>query len=350
MEKLVFIMVVILFLLGCDSESSTNNSTQNNTIDTKTKLQVLSVNEIAALMYQAQTIFGAIPEKMPGGEKDTPNMRKLGKHLFFEKRLSKNNKQSCNSCHNLNKNGPGVDNRSVSPGAFGDKGGRNSPTVLNAGFHIAQFWDGRAKDLVEQAKGPVLNPIEMAMPNEKYVEKKLRSIKKYRILFRRAFPRDKQPVSYGNMASAIAAFERTLITRDRFDDFLKGDPLALNNKELKGLKLVIEKGCISCHNGPLLGANSFQIAGLVNRYPGKIDMGRFEITKNELDKEKFKVPSWRNIAITAPYFHDGGTNTLKKAVQQMAWMQLGKKLDSEEVDLIVVFLSTLTDKKKVTKP
>lgn len=291
-------------------------------------------------------LFQPLPDKMPGAEKDTPALINLGKQLYFEKRLSANNSQSCNSCHVVEGTKGGVDNEPTSPGAFGKRGGRNSPTTLNAGFHLAQFWDGRAADLAAQAKGPVLNPIEMAMPSEAEVVKKLSTIPDYAKGFAEAFPGDKAPLNYDNMAKAIAAFERTLVTKDRFDDFLKGDDKALSPAELQGFSKFVATGCTACHNGPLLGANSYQKMGAVNPYANTEDIGREAVTKDAADKFKFKVPSLRNIALTAPYFHDGKSASLEDAVKQMAWLQLGKKLEDAEVKSIASFLGALTDKSR----
>jgi len=303
--------------------------------------------ETEELIQKANQIFKPLPDKMPGFENVTKDQIELGKLLYFDKRLSINDQQSCNSCHVLDNNGPGVDNKPVSDGALpGKKGDRNSPTVLNAGFHIAQFWDGRAKDLVEQAKGPILNPVEMAMPSEAAVVKKISAIQEYKDLFPKAFPNEKEAITYENIAKAIAAFESTLITTDRFDDFLKGDVNALTQEEKKGLKTFMDVGCIQCHNGALLGGNSYQKMGKLNPYETK-DLGRYNVTKKEEDKYVFKVPSLRNVALTAPYFHDGQAKTLEDAVKQMAWLQLNKKLTDEEVQSIVAFLKSLTDKSRV---
>jgi cytochrome c peroxidase len=297
--------------------------------------------ETAQLREQARSIFGALPEKMPGAEKDTPALVSLGRELYFEKRLSANDSQSCNTCHAVDQNRGGVDNEATSPGAFGKRGGRNSPTVLNAGFQMAQFWDGRAADLAEQAKGPVLNPIEMGMPDSAAVVKKLAAVPSYQAAFKEVFGENE--LNYDNVAKAIAAFERTLVTRDRFDDFQKGIDSALTEAELKGLKTFVTVGCIACHNGPLLGGNSYQKVGLVNPFTGP-DLGRFEVTKADADKHKFKVPTLRNIAITGPYFHDGRGKTLGDTIREMAWLQLGRKLADQEVQSIIAFLETLTDK------
>ncbi|MDH5717387.1 MAG: cytochrome-c peroxidase [Spirochaetia bacterium] len=300
------------------------------------------------LMNKAKETIGVLPDKMPGAENDTPKKIELGKKLYFETKLSITDTQSCNSCHLVDNKKGGVDNTQFSPGAKGSLGGRNAPTVLNAGFHIAQFWDGRAPDLKEQAKGPILNPVEMAMPNEQAVIDKISSLEDYQSLFKEAYPDSNNPITYDNLADAIAAFERTLITKDRFDDFQKGDLNALSEDELEGLSLFMNKlDCTQCHDGPLLGGNSYEKMGVEKPYKNTKDLGRFDVTKEEDDKYYFKVPSLRNIAITFPYFHDGGAMSLEDAVKTMADIQLNVNLTKEQIDKIVKFLKTLTDKERL---
>ena len=300
------------------------------------------------LAKQSKETIGILPDKMPGAENDTAKKIELGKKLYFETKLSINDSQSCASCHKIDEKLGGVDNLQFSPGAKGEFGGRNSPTVLNAGFHIAQFWDGRAKDLKEQAKGPILNPVEMAMPSEKAVIDKISAIEEYQKLFKEAYPESKDPITYDNLADAIAAFERTLITKDKFDDFQKGDLKALNAEELDGLNLFMnELDCTQCHDGPVLGGNGYEKVGVQKPYTSKKDKGRFDVTKNEDDLFKFKVPSLRNIALTNPYFHDGSVVTLEEAVKTMADIQLGETLTDVQTQKIVKFLKTLTDKERL---
>jgi cytochrome c peroxidase len=205
-QKTCLMLSSISVLLGAVLSSSAAETT-------------LSASDLRA---KAKAFVQPLPDKMPGAEKDTPAQIDLGQKLYFERRLSVNGKQSCNDCHMVDQNRAGVDNERTSDGAEGKLGTRNSPTTLNAGFHFVQFWDGRAKDLVEQAKGPVLNPVEMAMPDENEVVKRLEADANYPELFKAAFPSEVKPISYHNFARAVAAFERTLITHDRFDDFLKG--------------------------------------------------------------------------------------------------------------------------------
>ncbi|AWF80260.1 cytochrome-c peroxidase [Microbulbifer sp. A4B17] len=298
--------------------------------------------DINQLRQQSKIMFGTLSETMPGSENDTPAMVELGKTLFMDKRLSVNDSQSCNSCHQVgNYNGSGVDNEATSLGALpGTKGDRNSPTVWNSGFQIAQFWDGRAENLKAQAKGPILNPVEMGMPSEGAVETKISKIDKYQVSFKQAFGHD-NAISYNNIAHAIAAFERTLITNDRFDTFMKGDDHALTKKELKGLQTFINTGCSACHNGKTLGGNMYQKMGLVNEYPHQEDLGRYKVTGSENDKMVFKVPMLRDVSRSAPYFHDGSVETIEQAIYDMAWHQLGQKLNKQQVSDIAAFLNAL---------
>ena len=230
-----------------------------------------------ALRDQANAIFKPIPEQTTG--LDAAQVE-LGRQLFFEPRLSASHVISCNTCHNIGTGG--ADNVPASSGHAWQKGARNSPTVFNAVFNVAQFWDGRAKDLEEQAKGPVQNPVEMHN-TPKNVEATLRSMPEYVAAFGKAFPSDQQPVSFDNTARALQAFESTLITPDsRFDLYLKGDDNALDAKEKKGLQTFMSSGCISCHNGVNLGGQAYFPFGLVKKPDGKVlpsgDKGRFEVT------------------------------------------------------------------------
>jgi cytochrome c peroxidase len=287
-------------------------------------------------------IFAPLPAAAAGQTAATEDEIVLGRMLYYEPRLSKSQTISCNSCHDLAKYG--VDGQPTSDGHKGQKGDRNAPTVFNAAAHFVQFWDGRAPDVEAQAKGPVLNPVEMAMPGEAKVVAVLQSMPEYVDLFKKAFPKDPKPISYDNMANAIGAFERRLMTPARWDALLAGDEKALSPEELVGLKTFLDTGCQSCHNGALLGGTTYQKLGAVKPYARSMDPGRFKVTKNEADKAVFKVPSLRNIEKTGPYYHDGGVATLEDAVRQMAEYQLGKSLTPEQTRQIVDFLKVLTGK------
>jgi len=287
------------------------------------------------------TAFSPLPDEVPAsGGAATEDLVTLGRMLYFEPRLSKSQKISCNSCHDLATYG--VDNQPTSDGHKGQLGQRNSPTVFNAAMHFSQFWDGRAADVEAQAKGPVLNPVEMAMPAEPVVVKVLESMPEYVDLFTRAFPGEKAPVSYDNMAKAIGAFERKLLTPSRWDKYLKGDKTALTPEEQAGFKTFVAVGCKTCHAGALLGGNFYQKLGLAKPFPRSADPGRAKLTKDEADQGVFKVPSLRNIEKTAPYFHDGATAGLDEAVRDMGEYQLGRPLTAEETRQIIDFLKVLT--------
>jgi len=300
------------------------------------------------VMSQAQSIFKPVPAKPPvlkGNASSWPKLE-LGKMLFFDPRLSSSSLISCNTCHNAGLSG--VDIQETSIGHGWQKGPRNAPTVLNAVFNTAQFWDGRAKDLAAQAKGPVQASVEMNNKPVRVVET-LKSIPGYLPLFKKAFPRDKDPISFDNMALAIEVFEATLITPDaRFDRFLKGDRNALTTNEHEGLKLFMAKGCASCHNGVNVGGTGYFPFGVKEAPDADVrpagDLGRFKVTNTAADKYVFKSPSLRNIALTPPYFHSGKVWMLGDAVKIMGSAQLGIGVNDNEAGKIVAFLQTLDGK------
>lgn len=286
-------------------------------------------------------VFGPLPVVMESASNPiTDEKVALGRMLYYDTRLSKAQDVSCNTCHPLDRYG--AEAAPVSTGHKGLKGNRNAPTVYNAAAHIAQFWDGRAPDVEAQAKGPVLNPVEMAMPNDKAVVAVIKSIPGYVQEFRRAFPGSKDPVTLDNMAAAIGAFERKLITPARWDKFLAGDEMALTNEEKAGLNTFLDSGCQTCHAGPYVGGQLYQKLGAAQPWPDPSDPGRYNVTKSESDRQVFKVPSLRNIAATAPYFHDGKVATLQEAVAKMSEYQLGRKLTDAQAQSIMTWLKTLT--------
>ena len=293
-----------------------------------------------ALAFIQPVPYGA-PE-IPGNA-ITADKVELGKALFFEPRLSKSALISCNTCHNLGMGGD--DDQETSTGHGWQKGPRNAPTVLNSVFNTAQFWDGRAKDLMEQAKGPVQASVEMNNTPEEAV-KTLKSMDGYVVMFRKAFQDDTDPVTFDNMARAIEAFEATLVTPDcRLDRYLRGSDAALTQNEKEGLSLFVEKGCADCHGGVNMGGTDYFPFGLVEHPSEQLlagDTGRFKITHAEGDEYVFKSPSLRNIELTAPYFHSGRVWSLREAVAVMGSAQLGIELTEIEIDRIVDFLKTTT--------
>jgi len=296
------------------------------------------------LMEAAQDMFKPLPSTVPALADNivTPEKIELGKALFFDPRLSASGVFSCYSCHNLTTGGD--DNLETSIGHGWQKGPRNSPTVLNAVFNEAQFWDGRAADLAEQAKGPIQAGVEMANTPEQVVDT-LNSMPQYVSMFQAAFDGD-DAVSFDNMAKAIEAFEATLITPAPFDAYLNGDAGALTDDQKAGLELFMDKGCVACHAGINVGGQGYFPFGLIEKPGAEIlpegDKGRFAVTDTVDDEYVFRASPLRNIAVTAPYFHSGKVWDLKVAVQIMAESQLGDELSDEEADQIVAFLDSLT--------
>ena len=263
----------------------------------------------------------------------------LGKKLYFDPRLSKSGFISCNSCHNLSMGG--TDNLKTSIGHNWQQGPINAPTVLNSSLNVAQFWDGRAADLKEQAGGPIANPGEMAFTHTLAIDV-LQSIPQYVVEFKQVFGKDK--IDIDMVTQAIAEFEKTLVTpNSRFDQWLLGNKDALTANELAGYKLFKDSGCVACHYGEAVGGTSFQKMGLVAPYKSTSPaQGRVEVTGKDADRFSFKVPTLRNVEMTYPYFHDGEAQTLTEAVDLMGRLQLGKKFTAKENAQIVAFLKTLT--------
>ncbi len=299
------------------------------------------------LREQALELFKPLPSTIPSVRDNpiTAEKIELGKALFFDPRLSASGVFSCYSCHNLTTGGD--DNLETSIGHGWQKGPRNSPTVFNSVLNEAQFWDGRAEDLKEQAKGPIQAGVEMANTPENVV-KTLGSMPQYVQWFSEAFPEEDKPVNFDNMAKAIEAFEATLITPAPFDAFLNGNDDALTPEAKKGLALFIDKGCAACHKGVNLGGHGYYPFGLIEKPGADIlppgDKGRFQVTETIDDEYVFRASPLRNVSVTAPYFHSGKVWDLKVAVQIMAESQLGKELSDEDADALVAFLNSLTGK------
>lgn len=295
-------------------------------------------NEVASRPEGVSPLFEPLPSEAPEPE-DNPGTEArvdLGHKLFFEPRLSRSGIISCNSCHVVG--AAGVDAREVAIGEGARTGARNSPTVFNAAFLEAQFWDGRAATLEEQAMGPIQAHVEMDLTPAEAVARLVET--GYGPLFDAAFPEDSEPLTFENLARAIAAFERTLITPGSdFDLYLAGETEALDDVQRQGLQLFQESGCVGCHNGPLLGGRGY--AGF-SHVEGRGDVGRMAVTGREEDRYVFRIAPLRNVAMTAPYFHDGSAGTLSEAVSIMGSAQLGRGFTPDEVDALVAFLEALT--------
>lgn len=318
------------------------------------KFTFFSVLLLMGMSTQSLAGFEPLPFKAPepADNPSTAGKANLGKQLFFDPRLSIDGTVSCNSCHDVT--GNGTDSRSVSVGVGGQQGGRSAPTVWNAAFLSSQFWDGRSATLEEQAKGPILNPIEMGMPHKEAAVDRISAIPAYKAQFVEIFG-NKDPVTYDNIAKVIATYERTLITPNSpLDRFLRGDKSALTKQAQAGMKEFEDIGCVRCHRGPAF-AGPLMPNGEVfyqyfpafpseydEEYGLKKDLGRRNTANIKAGPGLWRVPSLRNVALTAPYFHNGSVPTLKKAVKVMARVQLNRKISDEQADLLVAFLESLT--------
>ena len=322
-------------------------------------MKTLLSSSLALVLAGTASLAGAadwqaLPDKAPEPADNPTTAAKveLGRMLYMDPRFSATGTVSCNSCHNVMLGGE--DNRPVSMGIHGKMGGRSAPTVWNSAFSSVQFWDGRAPSLEEQAKGPVANPVEMGMKEVEVAMNRVRQIPGYAPYFEKAFGPDAMTVD--NAAKAVAAYERTLITpNSAYDRYVKGDKKAMSEQQVRGMNTFAATGCTSCHsgaafNGPTLPQGTgffmkfptFADNEYAKKYDFMKDLGRFDVTKNEADKHMFKVPTLRNVALTAPYFHNGAVKTLDEAVKVMAKTQLNKDLNGQEAADIVAFLTALT--------
>jgi cytochrome c peroxidase len=311
---------------------------------------------LGAVVFPVNAVdWQALPDSAPApvDNPTTPEKAELGQMLFMDPRFSSTGTVSCNSCHNVMLGGE--DNRAVSMGVHGQTGGRSAPTVWNSGFSSAQFWDGRAATLEDQAKGPVTNPIEMGMNELEEAMSRVRDIPGYRPLFERAFGSD-NPMTVENAARAVAAYERTLITPNSpYDRYVKGDKKALTEQQIRGMNTFASVGCATCHSGPAFNGPAMQPgtgfymkfptftdSKYIEQYKLTDDKGRLAATGKESDAGMWKVMTLRNVALTAPYFHNGAVKTLDEAVRVMAGTQLNQQLDSTQTGDIVAFLNALT--------
>ncbi len=296
-----------------------------------------------SLLDEARAHFQPLPTPPPGAASDS--RAELGRRLFYENRVSADGNVSCGHCHQADL--AAADGLPKAIGVFGKENPRNAPSIFNAALNFKQHWRGDRELLEEQAEKSPTGAVSYGNPDFAAVVAKLKAIPGYAGLFTRAFPNESDPINQKNWGAAIAAFERTLLTASRFDAFLTGDAKALTPKEQEGLQEFISLGCVSCHNGPILGGNSFKKFGIHEDYWNETgstnpDKGRFDVTKDQADLYVFKVPQLRNVEKTAPYFHDGSVTELPKAVKIMGKTQLGKELKDEDVAAIVAFLGSLT--------
>jgi cytochrome c peroxidase len=297
----------------------------------------------AALLKDAQGLFRPLPQDMASAEFPiAPERVRLGRALFFDPRISADGTVSCARCHQSALYG--TDGLPKSVGVFGKRLPRNAPTVLNAGLYFSEHWDGRFANVEEQAKMALLG---FGNPDFPTAMARVKAIPGYAAMFREAFPGEAEAISEDHWAKAIGAYERTLVTPSRFDEYLGGRSDALTAAERKGLRTFIDTGCVECHKGPGLGGLGYRKFGVVSEYwkatgSPEIDKGRFEVTKDSADLYKFKVAGLRNVTMTPPYFHDGSVASVPEAVRVMAKVQLDADLPAADVDAIVGFLGSLT--------
>ncbi|HMA71983.1 MAG TPA: cytochrome c peroxidase [Xanthobacteraceae bacterium] len=298
------------------------------------------------LLKEARTIFAPLPKDMTvAGRPMTVALVELGRTLFFDPRASVDGTTSCARCHQ-----PalyGADALAKSHGNHDRLNGRNAPTVLNTALQVKQHWSGNREDVEDQATKSLLGPASFGNPNFDAPMARLKAIAGYGPMFRAAFPEDANPITPENWGKAIGAYERTLVSRSRFDQFLDGKVDALSPAERQGLRTFIDSGCVACHNGVGVGGGGFRKFGIVEDYwkatgSQEIDEGRALDTKKPEDKFVFKVPSLRNVAMTGPYFHDGSVGSLETAVRVMARVQLGVAIGDKEARNIATFLASLT--------
>lgn len=339
MKKWSFLIITllagILIIHSCKSDEGKERNGNN--------VATLSAEQEASIRAQAERFFQSISTVEV--DEFSPEKIELGRKLFHDTRLSKDGNISCASCHNLSTYG--VDNLALSPGDTEEFGARNSPSVIYASLHRMQFWDGRAADVEEQAGGPLLNPVEHALPSEEYLEEKLREVEEYQVLFREVYPDSTEPITFNTITKAIGAFERQLNPMSRFDEYLDGDDQALSAEEKLGIEAFIDAGCVTCHSGVTLGGGMLQKFGLNDHYwkytkSDLIDEGLAELTKQDRDLYIFKVPGLRNVAMTYPYFHDGSVGTLEEAIRVMGRLQVNDTLSNDQVRYVQAFMEALT--------
>jgi len=329
MKTTIFIFVGLLFF-GCKKATTEDFSKQP--VPEKSELAKKAENFFKSI---STVEYASIPQ----------NKIDLGKKLFFDKTLSKSEAISCNSCHNLATFG--VDNKVFSIGDNKELNVRNSPSVIYASLNAMQFWDGHAKTLEEQAGESLLNPVQNGIPDAAFLEKKLRAIPEYQTLFKKVYPNDAEPITFANITNVIGDFERQLLPKSKFDDYLDGNENTLNEQEKKGLNAFMDNGCTTCHSGVAIGGQLMQKLGLYGEYSKltnsqKVDMGLYERTKKEGDQYMFKVANLRNVEKTYPYFHDGSVASLKEAIIIMGKLQVNKEISDADAKDIQAFLKTLT--------
>ncbi len=337
-----FFLLILIFLFQCKVDNPLNAEKKSN------NEEILSLTFILAgfdLQEEARNKIGLLSQVVPGSENDTREQIVLGEKIFRDTSLSLNSVQSCSTCHLLNGRNVGTDGQATSLGTFGQSGKRNTPSIFNVGYLKTIFWDGRKSTLSEQALLPFVDASEMALGSTSDLLDRLNAKTEYASLFSAAFPKN-PTIQLTNVNDAITAFERSLVSKTRFDDFIGGNPFAITLQEKEGLRLFLNLNCINCHDGPMLGGKKFVKLDSKYNY-NKNDLGRFEFTGVEADKYFFRTPSLRNVEITPPYFHDGSVRTLEEAIRRMNEYEAPRTITEAEIASLATFLKSLSDKSKV---
>ncbi|MCZ8155455.1 MAG: c-type cytochrome [Leptospira sp.] len=337
-----FVPILLLLLLPfCKANGilpTENNSSSQDNLTLSILLAGFDLQE------EAKRKIGSLPLASPRSESDSKEKIALGEKIFKDNSLSLNSVQSCSTCHLLTGRNVGTDGQATSLGTFGQAGKRNTPTIFNVGFLETIFWDGRKSNLEDQALLPFVDSSEMALGSTSDLLTRLNAKSEYSTLFAKAFP-ESPSIQLSSVKTSISAFERSLISRSRFDDFVDGNPYAISLEEKEGLRLFLNLNCVDCHNSSMLGGSKFVKLDTIYTYNPN-DLGRFEVTGIEADRFVFRTPSLRNVALTQPYFHDGSVRTLDEAVRRMNEYNSPRMITEREVTLLVAFLKSLSDRSK----
>ncbi|TGM34887.1 cytochrome-c peroxidase [Leptospira levettii] len=342
---LIHFFLTLTFVCFYNCKEFKNSNNENYQFQHLISIQFINDISFASdLQQRAKNQLGSLPNSPPGSEDDTEAKIKLGNKLFRDINLSANQIQACVTCHLIDGRSAGMDRQTTPRGTFGQLGKRNTPTIFNVGYNSVLFWDGRRNSLYDQAIDPFINPMEMSLSSESELIQKIQNDPSYSEYFANAFPSNPN-INLHNVKLSISAFERSLVSKSKFDDFVLGNLLIFNRQELDGLNIFLDVGCTNCHSGYLLGGNHLSKLESVSLYNPN-DFGKFEVTGDSNDRYVFKIPSLRNVTLTQPYFHDGSVTSLKETIGRMNEFKLNRRLTSSEIDLLIVFLKTLSDKTK----
>ncbi|EOQ90264.1 di-heme cytochrome C peroxidase [Leptospira yanagawae serovar Saopaulo str. Sao Paulo = ATCC 700523] len=342
-RSIIIFSFIITTVYNCQNFNSEETNKKNSELILSTQI-FLDMSYALSTQEKAKLQIGFLPDQSPGAENDSKELIQLGNKIFRDINLSANRIQACITCHPLDGRSAGMDRQSTSRGTFGQLGKRNTPTILNIGFSSVLFWDGRRTTLYEQAIDPFVNPLEMSLPSDTELITRIQNDPSYQNHFSNTFPND-PTINLHKVRLALSAFQRSLVSKSKFDDFVKGDILLLNKQELDGLNLFLDLGCNNCHSGFSFGGNGFAKLEDETLYNPN-DFGKYEVSGNTNDRFVFKVPSLRNVFLTGPYFHDGSVSSLREVIIRMNSYKKNQTMDNSEIEALIAFLKTLSDRTK----